>query len=155
MSEHKSTVRKEAFIDYLRSRFTPAGFDVSEAGDAPYKELVKHQPEGFSFGLSLGRDGSTNPGDKARVGVWFRPAGRGGIQELSALRSHYQVKLQQQGRGCRIHSCAPPVGSFFLFWETTAPLPEGAVASWVEMVEELSGLCFDTDALDAFLNETP
>lgn len=154
MPDHHAPIRKDAFANYLRGRFSPAGYDVSEVADAPYKELVKHQPEGFSFGLSIGRDGSVNPGDKARVGVWFRPAGKGGIAELSALRNHYQVKLQQQGRGCRIHSCAPPVGTFFLFWETTAPLPEGAVSTWVEMVEELSGLCFDTDALDAFLNET-
>lgn len=154
MPDHHAPIRKDAFATYLRGRFSPAGYDVSEVADAPYKELVKHQPEGFSFGLSIGRDGSVNPGDKARVGVWFRPAGKGGIAELSALRNHYQVKLQQQGRGCRIHSCAPPVGTFFLFWETTAPLPEGAVSAWVEMVEELSGLCFDTDALDAFLTET-
>ncbi len=154
MPDHHAPIRKDAFANYLRGRFSPAGYDVSEVADAPYKELVKHQPEGFSFGLSIGRDGSVNPGDKARVGVWFRPAGKGGIAELSALRNHYQVKLQQQGRGCRIHSCAPPVGTFFLFWETTAPLPEGAVSAWVEMVEELSGLCFDTDALDAFLTET-
>ncbi|HNN90966.1 MAG TPA: hypothetical protein PKI03_01805 [Pseudomonadota bacterium] len=154
MPDHHAPIRKDAFVTYLRGRFSPAGYDVSEVADAPYKELVKHQPEGFAFGLSIGRDGSVNPGDKARVGVWFRPAGKGGIAELSALRNHYQVKLQQQGRGCRIHSCAPPVGTFFLFWETTAPLPEGAVSAWVEMVEELSGLCFDTDALDAFLTET-
>ena len=154
MPDHHAPIRKDAFVTYLRGRFSPAGYDVSEVADAPYKELVKHQPEGFAFGLSIGRDGSVSPGDKARVGVWFRPAGKGGIAELSALRNHYQVKLQQQGRGCRIHSCAPPVGTFFLFWETTAPLPEGAVSAWVEMVEELSGLCFDTDALDAFLTET-
>lgn len=153
MSAQKSAAFKDAFINYLRSRFTPAGFDVSEVADAPYKELVKHQPDGFSFGLAVARDGG-GAGDKARLGVWFRPAGKGGIQDLAALRTHYQVKLQQQGRGCRIHSCAPPVGSFFLFWETTAPLPEGVVSHWVEMVEELSGLCFDTDALDAFLNES-
>ncbi len=152
MPAQNSPIAKEAFVSYLRSRFSPAGFDVSEAGDAPYKELVKHLPDGFSFGVSVARD-SAGAGDKARLGVWFRPAGKGGIQDLAALRTHYQVKLQQQGRGCRIHSCAPPVGSFFLFWETTAPLPEGVVAGWVEMVEELSALCFDTDALDAFLSE--
>jgi hypothetical protein len=115
MPDHHAPIRKDAFANYLRGRFSPAGYDVSEVADAPYKELVKHQPEGFSFGLSIGRDGSVNPGDKARVGVWFRSAGKGGIAELSALRNHYQVKLQQQGRGCCIHSCAPSVGTFCLY----------------------------------------
>lgn len=152
MSAQNSAKFRDAFVSYVRGRFAPAGFEVSEATDAPYKELVKHQPDGFSFGLTVARHDASN-GDKARLGVWFRPAGKGGLQDLAGLRSHYQVKLQQQGRGCRIHSCAPPVGSFFLFWETTAPLPEGVVSGWVEMVEELSALCFDTDALDAFLDE--
>lgn len=139
---------KDSFIRFVRSQWTPAGYDLSEAGDAPYKELVKHSPEGFSFGLTVTR-GDGGHGNKARVGVWFRPAGKGGIQELAGLRTHYQQKLQSQGRGCRIHNCGTEHGSFFLFWETISPLPEEAFASWAQMVEELSGLCFDPEALDA------
>lgn len=146
------TVTKDSFIAYLRSRWTPAGYDLSDAQDAPYKEQVKHMADGFSFGLTLSHD-DASAGHKARVGVWFRPAPKGGIADLAALRTHYQVKLQQQGRGCRIHNCATELGSFFLFWETTSQLPESVVMPWVEMVEELSGLCFDSDALDAYLNE--
>jgi hypothetical protein len=118
--------------------------------DAPYKELVKSFPDGFSFGLSVSRD-DASPANKARVGVWFRPVDKGGAADLAALRTHYQQKLQQQGRGCRIHNCGTEFGSFFLFSETTAGLPDGAFKGWVRMTEELAGLCFEPEALDQFL----
>ena len=77
MPDHHAPIRKDAFATYLRGRFSPAGYDVSEVADAPYKELVKHQPEGFSFGLSIGRDGSVNPATRRGSASGFaRPAGR-------------------------------------------------------------------------------
>lgn len=141
---------RDGFIRFVRGQWTPAGYYVSEASDAPYAETVKGMPDGFSFGLTVSRD-EGGPGDKARVGVWFRPAPKQGLQELSALRTHYQQKLQQQGRSCRIQNCGTEAGSFFLFWETLSPLPEQAHARWVHHVEELSGLCFDPEALDGYL----
>lgn len=141
---------KQGFINFIRGQWMPAGYDVSDVTDAPYKEMVKHLPDGFSFGLSVSRHDASH-GNKARVGVWFRPAPKGGIAELATLRTHYQQKLQQQGRGCRIHNCGTEFGSFFLFWETTAAIPETAVGSFAQMVEELSGLCFEPEALDNHL----
>jgi hypothetical protein len=144
------TLDKDSFIRYIRNQWAAAGYDVSEATDAPYKETVKALADGFSFGLSLSKD-DVGPGNKARVGVWFRPVPKGGIAELASLRTHYQQKLQQQGRGCRIHNCGTEFGSFFLFFETTAPLSESVVADWAQSAEELSSLCFDPEALDNYL----
>lgn len=143
---------KDSFVRYVRNQWAAAGYDVSDSADAPYKELVKALPDGFCFGSQVAR-GDASPGKKARVGIWFRPAPKGGIAELAALRTHYQQKLQQQGRACRIHNCGTEFGSFFLFFETTSPLGEGAFSEWASMVEELSGLCFDPEALDHFLGE--
>jgi hypothetical protein len=139
------------FADYIRGQWAPAGYDVSAVSEAPYKELNKPLPDGWSFGLTVAR--SDNPIQKARVGVWFRPAPKGGINDLSALRTHYQQKLAQQGRGCRIHNCGTEPGSIFLLWETTAPLPQANFKDWVAMVDELSALCFDQEGLDNFFAE--
>ena len=141
---------KDGFVRFVRNQWAASGYDVSEAADAPYKEMVKSLADGFSFGLQVAKD-DAGPGSKTRVGIWFRPAPKGGIAELSGLRTHYQQKLQQQGRGCRIHNCGTEFGSFFLFFETTAPLSESVFAGWAQMVEELSGLCFDPEALDNYL----
>ena len=83
--------------------------------------------------------------------MWFRPAPGGSINDLTALRTHYQQKLAQQGRGCRIQNCGTEEGSIFLLWETTAPLPQAAFKEWVVMVDELSKLCFDQEALSTYL----
>jgi len=143
-------LEKDSFSTFVRNQWAAAEFDVSETADAPYKEMVRSLSDGFSFGLHVAR-GDASPGKKARVGVWFRPAPKGGIAELAQLRTHYQQKLQQQGRGCRIHNCGTEFGSFFLFFETTATLAENVFAEWSQMVEELSGLCFDPEALDNYL----
>ncbi len=142
------TLLADGFAGYIRQQWAPAGFFVTEVTEAPYKELVALR-DGWSFGLSVARE--SNPECKARVGVWFRPAPRGSINDLSALRTHYQTKLAQQRRGSRIKNCGLPMGSVFLFFETTGQLGESAVAEWVDMVEELSGLAFDADGLDALL----
>jgi len=142
------TLDAEAFSRYVRQQWVPAGFLVTEITDAPYKELVAVR-DGWSFGVSVAA--SANPGCRARVGVWFRPAPRGSINDLSALRTQYQQKLAQLGRGARIKNCGLPAGGVFLFFETTAPLPESSVAEWVNMCEELTALTFDEDALDSLL----
>lgn len=144
-------LNKDGFIGYISEQWTSAGFDVSEASEAPYKELVKSLQDGFSFGLSVMR-GDGGPGCRARVGVWFRPV-PGGLGELGPLRAHYQQKIQQRGRPCRIHNCSTELGTFFLFWETTSPLPEESFSQWAQLVEELSGLCFSPEALDGYLGE--
>ena len=143
------SIEQESFQNYIRGQWDPAGYDVSEATEVPYKNLNKPLPDGWAFGLTLAR--SADPNQKARVGVWFRPAPNGNINDLAALRTHYQQKLAQQGRGCRIHNCGTEAGSIFLLWETTAPLPQAAFKNWVEMVDELSKLCFDQEALSTFL----
>jgi hypothetical protein len=143
---------KESFTSYLRERWVPEGFQVSEVGEAPYKDKQKNLTDGFSIGMSVAR-GDAGPGNKARVGVWFRPAPRGGINDLAALRTHYQSTLQSQGRGCRIHNCATEFGSVFLFWETTAPLAPELYSGWAGMVEQLTAACFDSDALDEYLDQ--
>ena len=142
------SIDQARFQNYIRGQWTPAGFDVSEVTEVPYKSLNKALPDGWAFGLTVAR--SEDPGQKARVGVWFRPAPSGNINDLAALRTHYQQKLAQQGRGCRIHNCGTEEGSIFLLWETTAPLPQSAFKEWVATVDELSKLCFDQEALGAF-----
>lgn len=141
---------RDGFSRYLLTQWTQAGADVSEPSDAPYKELVKHSPAGFSLGYAVvHREGG--PYEKARVGVWFRQKGKGSPADFSALRGHYQNKIQQQGRGCRIQSCELPVGTVYLFFETTNPLPESAVPAWVAFAETLTQATFDADALDELL----
>ena len=142
------TIDQASFQNYIRGQWAPNGYDVSEVTATPYKELNKPLADGWSFGLSVAR--KSDPNQKARVGVWFRPAPGGGINDLASLRSHYQQKLAQQGRGCRIHNCGTEPGSLFLFWETTAPLPQAAFKDWVTMVDELTALCFDQEGLDNF-----
>jgi hypothetical protein len=135
---------RDSFADYLRKQWGPSGIEVGEFTQAPYQEMVK-AAGGWSFGASVHRDGA-----KARVGVWFRPA-PGGLADLAALRNHYQQTLQRQNRFVRILNCATELGSFFLFWETTQSMTQDAWQPWVQMVEELSGLCFQGEALDEFL----
>ncbi len=142
------TLSADSFARYVRQQWAPAGFLVTEVTETPYKELVAVR-DGWSFGLSVARE--SNPECKARIGVWFRPAPRGSINDLSALRTHYQTKLAQLRRGSRIKNCGLPMGGVFLFFETTGQLGESAVAEWVDMVEELSGLAFDADGLDGLL----
>lgn len=142
------TIDQASFQNYIRSQWAPSGYEISEVADAPHKELNKPLPDGWSFGLTVAKKGDAS--QKARVGVWFRPAPRGSINDLSALRTHYQQKLAQQGRGCRIHNCGTEPGIVFLFWETTAPLPQAAFKDWVAMVDELTALCFDQEGLDGF-----
>lgn len=142
------TLDAQGFAAYVRKQWAPAGFLVSEVSEAPYKELVAAK-DGWSFGLSVARE--SNPDCKARLGVWFRPAPRGSVNDLSALRTHYQTKLAQQRRGSRIKNCGLPVGPVFLFFETTGQLSESAVADWVAMVDELSDRAFDADGLDELL----
>ena len=143
---------KESFTSYLRERWVPEGFSVSEVGEAPYKDKQKNLTDGFSLGMTVAR-GDATTGNKARVGVWFRPAPRGSINDLGALRTHYQSTLQSQGRGCRIHNCGTEFGAIFLFWETTATLPQEVFSGWVSMVESLAAACFDSDALDEYLDQ--
>ncbi|MFO0655662.1 MAG: hypothetical protein U0787_11345 [Polyangia bacterium] len=142
------TLVAERFATYVRKQWAPAGFLVSEVSEAPYKELVAVK-DGWSFGLSVARE--SNPDCKARIGIFFRPAPRGGIGDLAALRTHYQTKLAQQRRGSRIKNCGLPIGQVFLFFETTGQLGESAVAEWVSMVDELSDRAFDPDGLDELL----
>lgn len=142
------TIEQESFQKYLRGQWASAGFDISEVAEAPYKDLNKRLADGWSFGLTIAR--SDAPSQKARVGVWFRPAPGGSINDLAALRTHYQQKLAQQGRGCRIHNCGTEPGSIFLLWETTAPLPQASFKEWVAMVDELSALGFDQEGLEGF-----
>lgn len=138
----------KTFSDYLRRRWDE-GFGVSETGEAPYRELVAVRG-GWSFSLGVASD--DDPSNlRARVGVWLRPTGSNGSAELAPLRTHYQQKLQQQGRGCRIHTCGLPVGTVFLFWETTAPLAQALFSEWVRMVEELAARAFDPESLDELL----
>lgn len=150
MTAASTALGKESFTSYLRQRWVPEGFSVSEVGEAPYKEKQKNLTDGFSLGMTVAK-GDASTGNKARVGVWFRPAPRGSINDLATLRSHYQSTLQSQGRGCRIHNCGTELGTFFLFWETTAPLPQELFSGWVAMVETLAAECFDSDALDEYL----
>ena len=142
------TLDAETFARHLRQLWTPAGFLVSELTDAPYKELVAAR-DGWSFRVSVAI--GSNPDCRARVGIWFRPAPRGGISDLAALRTQYQQKLAQLGRPARITNCGLPMGSVFLFFESTAPVKESAVAQWVGLCEELSALAFDAEALDGLL----
>ena len=145
------TLDAETFARYVRQQWAPAGFQVSETTDAPYKELVAVR-DGWSFGVSVAT--TANLERKARVGVWFRPAPRGSINDLTALRTHYQQKLAQQRRGSRIQSCGLPMGTIFLFFETTSQLGESAVPDWVRMCEELTALTFDSDSLDGLLGDS-
>lgn len=148
MASPSNSIDQTRFQDYIRGQWAPAGYDVSEVSAAPYKELNKQLQDGWSFGLTVAR--KNDPSQKARVGVWFRPGPGGSINDLAALRTHYQQKLAQQGRGCRIHNCGTEPGIIFLLWETTAPLPQAAFKTWVGMVDELSALCFDSEGLDGF-----
>lgn len=149
MGQGPSEIDAKEFSQYLHRRWAEEGFSVSEVGEAPYKELATLRG-GWSFGLNVASD--EDPSNlKARVGVWLRPLGSSGAAELAGLRAHYQQKLQQQGRGCRIQNCGMPIGTVFLFWETTAPLAQALFSEWVRMVEELAALAFDPDALDDLL----
>lgn len=146
-----SAIDAASFSAYARNQWAASDFQVSEVGDAPYRDRQKALTDGFSAGMSVAwGDAQT---EKARVGIWFRPAPRGSLNDLGALRSHYQTTLAQQGRGCRIHNCNTEFGPIFLFWETTAPLPQDVFKGWVARVEELTGLCFDGDALDEYLGK--
>jgi hypothetical protein len=145
----QGAIDAKKFSEHLRRQWAGADFSVSEIGDAPYRELVSAR-DGWSFSLSV-----SSPEDpsnlKARVGVWMRPTGTNGSADLAALRAHYQQKLQQQGRGNRIQNCGLPVGTVFLFWETTAPLAQAVFTEWVRMVEELAALAFAAEELDELL----
>jgi hypothetical protein len=145
-----SAIDAKKFSDHLRRQWKEADFDVSEVGDAPYREMVAVR-DGWSFSLSV--SSHEDPSNlKARVGVWMRPPGTNGSADLATLRSHYQQKLQQQGRGNRIQNCGLPFGTVFLFWETTGPLQQAAFSLWVRMVEELAALAFDAEQLDELLD---
>lgn len=146
-----NTLDAHAFANHVRQQWAPAGFQVSEITDAPYKELVAAK-DGWSFGVTVAQN--DNPACKARIGVWLRPAPRGSVNDLAALRTQYQQKLAQQRRGSRIQSCNLPVGPVFLFFETTAQIAESSVSEWVAMCEELTALAFDADSLDALLGIT-
>jgi hypothetical protein len=146
-----NTLDAHAFANHVRQQWAPAGFQVSEITDAPYKELVAAK-DGWSFGVTVAAN--DNLERKTRIGVWLRPAPRGSVNDLAALRTHYQQKLAQQRRGSRIQSCNLPVGPVFLFFETTAQLAESSVSEWVAMCEELTALAFDADSLDALLGVT-
>jgi hypothetical protein len=142
-------VDAKSFGEYLGSQWSGADFSVTAITDAPYKELNRPLPDGWSLGLGVAR--AETPNQKARVGVWFRPAPKGSINDLANLRTHYQQKLAQQGRGCRILNCGIPAGTIFLFFETTAPLAQADFGAWTKMAEELAGLAFDGEALDGYL----
>lgn len=147
-----SKLSAEMFARYLREQWAPNGLLVTEVVEAPYKELVSATvKDGWSLGLSIAR--ADNPDCKARLGVWFRPAPRGSAADLSALRTHYQTKLAQQRRGTRIMNCGLPPGTVFLFFETTAALPESDVAGWVALCQDAAALAFSDDGLDALLEQ--
>ena len=130
-----------SFAQYVRAQWKD-GIDVSEEGDAPYKEMTAPAP-GWSFGVTAFQGGV-----KARVGVWFLPPGKT-INDLAGLRSYYQGTLQKQNRLVRIMNCGTELGTVFLFWDSTQPV--GQDAPWYDFVQECSGLLFDADALDEFL----
>jgi hypothetical protein len=143
-----SNLSSESFAKYCRRQWAEHGYWMSEVVEAPYKELVAAR-DGWSFGCSVAR--AENPNCKARLGVWFRPAPKGSLADVAALRTHYQTKLAQQRRGSRIINCGLPVGSVFLFFETTGQIEESAVADFVDLCQELAALAFDADGLDELL----
>jgi hypothetical protein len=139
---------RASFEKYVREQWAKNGVDVGEETDAPYREKVSLS-DGWAFGLSVFRDGV-----KARAGIWFRPAVEGkqaSIHDLAPLRNHYQQTLQKQNRFVRIANCGTEFGTLFMFWEATQPLPQEKWQPWVQLVEELNQHCFDSDALDMFL----
>ncbi|MDW8282380.1 MAG: hypothetical protein RMK29_11740 [Myxococcales bacterium] len=133
-----------SFARYLRERWASNGIEVGPEEATPYREFAAGVG-GWSFGLSVARDGL-----KARAGVWLLPAGKT-IQDLAGLRNHYQGTLQRQNRFVRISSCNTELGSFFLFWDATQPLPQEQFRAWTDLVEDCTALALNGEALDEFL----